>query len=184
MLHSWQVFSSVHANFYSNWLLFGFIPYLEWRKCHITSLRPFFYCHIMAHFGFIDLHPYSSSRHILPCLLLFMQSLQMFDSDLMMCDQVMPKQPGFDKRMDLYMLYHYLNHYNMFGSGYRSSAMSIIEDYLRMLNAWSYPPGLLVCMINLKPFLDAIFWFVILNRCIEKKAHSLHYLEKLLMEWR
>ncbi|KAA8515996.1 hypothetical protein F0562_019175 [Nyssa sinensis] len=48
---------------------------------------------------------------------------------------VMPKQPGFEKRRDLYMLYHYLNHYNLFGSGYRSSAMSIIDDYLRMLKA-------------------------------------------------
>ncbi|KAH0980365.1 hypothetical protein GBA52_007542 [Prunus armeniaca] len=49
--------------------------------------------------------------------------------------EVMPKQPGFEKRKDLYMLYHYLNHYNLFGSGYRSSAMSIIDDYLRMLKA-------------------------------------------------
>ncbi|XP_078154380.1 protein kinase superfamily protein isoform X1 [Carex rostrata] len=48
--------------------------------------------------------------------------------------EVMPKQPGFEKRRDLYMLYHYLNHYNLFGRGYRSSAMSIIEDYLRMLS--------------------------------------------------
>lgn len=47
--------------------------------------------------------------------------------------EVMPKQPGFEKRRDLYMLYHYLNHYNLFGSSYRSSALSIIEDYLRML---------------------------------------------------
>ncbi|KAL3829622.1 hypothetical protein ACJIZ3_018424 [Penstemon smallii] len=47
--------------------------------------------------------------------------------------EVMPKQPGFEKRRDLYVLYHYLNHYNLFGSGYRSSAMSIIDDYLRML---------------------------------------------------
>ncbi|GAA0176169.1 kinase [Lithospermum erythrorhizon] len=47
--------------------------------------------------------------------------------------EVMPKQPGFEKRRDLYMLYHYLNHYNLFGSGDRSSAMSIIDDYLRML---------------------------------------------------
>ncbi|KAI9181973.1 hypothetical protein LWI28_020649 [Acer negundo] len=47
--------------------------------------------------------------------------------------EVMPKQPGFEKRRDLYMLYHYLNHYNLFGSGYRSSALSIIDDYLRML---------------------------------------------------
>lgn len=49
--------------------------------------------------------------------------------------EVMPKQPGFEKRRDLYMLYHYLNHYNLFGSGYRSSSLSIIDDYLRMLNA-------------------------------------------------
>ncbi|CAH9096577.1 unnamed protein product [Cuscuta europaea] len=48
--------------------------------------------------------------------------------------EVMHKQSGFEERKDLYMLYHYLNHYNMFGSGYRSSAMSIIDDYLRMLN--------------------------------------------------
>lgn len=49
--------------------------------------------------------------------------------------QVMPKQPGFEKRKDLYMLYHYLNHYNLFGSGYRSSAMSILDGYLQMLKA-------------------------------------------------
>ncbi|KAK6918434.1 Fructosamine/Ketosamine-3-kinase [Dillenia turbinata] len=49
--------------------------------------------------------------------------------------EVMPKQPGFEKRRDLYKLYHYLNHYNLFGSGYRSSAMSIIDDYLRILKA-------------------------------------------------
>lgn len=50
--------------------------------------------------------------------------------------QVMPKQPGFETRRDLYMLYHYLNHYNLFGSGYQSSAVSIIDDYLRMLKCW------------------------------------------------
>ncbi|XP_073291259.1 protein-ribulosamine 3-kinase, chloroplastic isoform X2 [Primulina huaijiensis] len=49
--------------------------------------------------------------------------------------EVMPKQPGFEERRDLYMLYHYLNHYNLFGSGYRSSAMSIIDGYLQMLKA-------------------------------------------------
>ncbi|XP_027108237.1 protein-ribulosamine 3-kinase, chloroplastic-like isoform X3 [Coffea arabica] len=49
--------------------------------------------------------------------------------------EVMPKQPGFEKRRELYLLYHYLNHYNLFGSGYRSSAMSIIDDYLLMLKA-------------------------------------------------
>lgn len=49
--------------------------------------------------------------------------------------EVIPKQPGFEKRRDLYLLYHYLNHYNLFGSGYRSSAMSIIDDYLAYLKA-------------------------------------------------
>ncbi|KAL6499315.1 hypothetical protein OROHE_025978 [Orobanche hederae] len=49
--------------------------------------------------------------------------------------EVMPEQCGFEERRDLYMLYHYLNHYNLFGSGYRSSAMSIIDNYLRMLKA-------------------------------------------------
>ncbi|KAI3693895.1 hypothetical protein L1987_76850 [Smallanthus sonchifolius] len=49
--------------------------------------------------------------------------------------EVMPKQPGFEKRRDLYLLYHYLNHYNLFGSGYRSSAISLIEDYIRILKA-------------------------------------------------
>lgn len=49
--------------------------------------------------------------------------------------QVMPEQPGFEERRDLYMLYHYLNHYNLFGSGYRSSAMPIIDDYLAFLKA-------------------------------------------------
>ncbi|KAL2337381.1 hypothetical protein Fmac_011827 [Flemingia macrophylla] len=49
--------------------------------------------------------------------------------------EVMPKQPGFEERRDLYMLYHYLNHYNLFGSGYRSSAMSIIDGYLAFLKA-------------------------------------------------
>ncbi|KAH1241027.1 Protein-ribulosamine 3-kinase, chloroplastic [Glycine max] len=49
--------------------------------------------------------------------------------------EVMPKQPGYEERRDLYMLYHYLNHYNLFGSGYRSSAMPIIDDYLAFLKA-------------------------------------------------
>lgn len=49
--------------------------------------------------------------------------------------EVMPKQPGFESRRDLYLLYHYLNHYNLFGSSYRSSAISIIDDYLRILKA-------------------------------------------------
>lgn len=44
--------------------------------------------------------------------------------------KVLPKEPGFDKRAPLYQLYHYLNHYNLFGSGYRSSCTSIMSSYL------------------------------------------------------
>ncbi|KAK8915931.1 hypothetical protein KSP39_PZI022785 [Platanthera zijinensis] len=43
--------------------------------------------------------------------------------------EMMPEQPGFERRKELYMLYHYLNHYNLFGYGYRSSAISILRDY-------------------------------------------------------
>eukprot|EP00271_Cylindrocystis_brebissonii_P007256 TRINITY_DN20576_c0_g1_i1.p1 TRINITY_DN20576_c0_g1~~TRINITY_DN20576_c0_g1_i1.p1 ORF type:complete len:368 (+),score=32.31 TRINITY_DN20576_c0_g1_i1:36-1139(+) len=43
--------------------------------------------------------------------------------------EVLPKEPGFQERAELYKLYHYLNHYNLFGSGYRSSCMSIISRF-------------------------------------------------------
>lgn len=32
--------------------------------------------------------------------------------------ELIPREPGFDERADLYTLYHKLNHYNLFGSGY------------------------------------------------------------------
>ncbi|KAG6545327.1 hypothetical protein Mapa_013176 [Marchantia paleacea] len=46
--------------------------------------------------------------------------------------EVIPKQPGFEQRRDLYRLYHYLNHYNLFGSSYRSSCMAIIKQYTNL----------------------------------------------------
>lgn len=33
-------------------------------------------------------------------------------------DEVLPPAPGAAERRDLYRLYHYLNHLNLFGSGY------------------------------------------------------------------
>ncbi|MCB1112739.1 MAG: fructosamine kinase family protein [Chlamydiales bacterium] len=39
-----------------------------------------------------------------------------------------PKAAGFDERHRLYQLYHYLNHYNLFGSAYRSACMSLINS--------------------------------------------------------
>lgn len=38
-----------------------------------------------------------------------------------------PRAPGFKERHDLYQLYHYLNHYNLFGGGYRAMAESILN---------------------------------------------------------
>ena len=37
-----------------------------------------------------------------------------------------PMQPGYRERMDLYQLYHVLNHLNLFGSGYLGRAMALI----------------------------------------------------------
>lgn len=41
--------------------------------------------------------------------------------------QVIPKQEGFELRSDLYQLFHYLNHWNHFGDGYRSQSISIMK---------------------------------------------------------
>lgn len=38
-------------------------------------------------------------------------------------EKVYPLDSGFEKRKPLYMLYHYLNHLNLFGSGYYSEVM-------------------------------------------------------------
>lgn len=38
-----------------------------------------------------------------------------------------PKAEGFEKRQQCYQLYHYLNHYNIFGPGYRQSCLNILH---------------------------------------------------------
>ena len=43
----------------------------------------------------------------------------------------MPQADGFDERADLYRLYHYLNHYNLFGSGYYGQCESILRKYVQ-----------------------------------------------------
>ncbi len=45
-------------------------------------------------------------------------------------DSVYPLKPGWEKRMNLYILYHVLNHYNMFGGGYRSQALNLMKEYI------------------------------------------------------
>lgn len=42
-----------------------------------------------------------------------------------------PKAPGFAKRNQLYQLFHYLNHWNHFGGGYRGSSIRIMKDLLK-----------------------------------------------------
>lgn len=45
--------------------------------------------------------------------------------------EVIPKAPGFDRRKDLYLLYHYLNHTNLFG-GEQGCVASIVESAGRL----------------------------------------------------
>ena len=40
-----------------------------------------------------------------------------------------PESAGYRDRCDLYNLYHYLNHFNLFGGGYLMSSMRIIHHY-------------------------------------------------------
>ncbi|KAF6093802.1 fructosamine 3 kinase related protein [Phyllostomus discolor] len=42
-----------------------------------------------------------------------------------------PKTPGFEKRQKLYQLFHYLNHWNHFGSGYRGSSLNIMRNLVK-----------------------------------------------------
>jgi len=41
-----------------------------------------------------------------------------------------PKTQNYEKRAMLYELHHHLNHYNIFGSGYRSGALSLMQRIL------------------------------------------------------
>ena len=40
---------------------------------------------------------------------------------------LIPKEEGFSERQKIYQLYHYLNHYNLFGDSYRSSCLEIMK---------------------------------------------------------
>ncbi|XP_071448953.1 ketosamine-3-kinase-like [Hetaerina americana] len=44
--------------------------------------------------------------------------------------KIIPKTPGFELRQKLYVLFHQLNHWNHFGSGYRQSSLSIMRTLL------------------------------------------------------
>lgn len=55
-------------------------------------------------------------------------------STLRGCVQVMPKQRGFEARRDLYLVYHYLNHYNLFGSSYYSESERLLQKLQRAVS--------------------------------------------------
>lgn len=44
-----------------------------------------------------------------------------------------PFTAGFKERHQIYTLYHYLNHYNLFGGGYSSSCENILNSLTRKL---------------------------------------------------
>lgn len=46
---------------------------------------------------------------------------------------LIPKSKDFDRRLRLYQLYHYLNHYNLFGGGYYGMADSHLTSLLNSL---------------------------------------------------
>lgn len=46
---------------------------------------------------------------------------------------VIPRAPGFEERKKIYMLYHYLNHYNLFGFGYYGECESLLNQLTRRL---------------------------------------------------
>ena len=46
-----------------------------------------------------------------------------------------PKENGFEQRSDLYQLFHYLNHWNHFGGGYRSQSLSIMKGLIKQLGS-------------------------------------------------
>ena len=47
---------------------------------------------------------------------------------------LIPKAKGFDDRKPLYDAYHQLNHYNLFGGGYGSSARGLLQRVSRTLD--------------------------------------------------
>lgn len=44
-------------------------------------------------------------------------------------NEILPLDPGYEDRKDLYNLYHLLNHFNLFGGSYSGSIASIVKRY-------------------------------------------------------
>ena len=48
-------------------------------------------------------------------------------------DEVYPRTPAYEKKKVIYNLYHYLNHYNLFGSSYKKPCEGMIEQIQNFL---------------------------------------------------
>ena len=46
-------------------------------------------------------------------------------------NEAFPMNPGYEKRRDIYNLYHLLNHVNLFGESYLNSVDNILSHYIR-----------------------------------------------------
>ncbi|CAK8684839.1 unnamed protein product [Clavelina lepadiformis] len=46
--------------------------------------------------------------------------------------KILPKREGFENRIKLYKLFYNLNHWNHFGSGYKSSSISLMHEILKL----------------------------------------------------
>jgi len=44
--------------------------------------------------------------------------------------EIVPPEPGYELRKDLYNLYHVLNHANLFGGGYAAQAQAMMRRLL------------------------------------------------------
>jgi protein-ribulosamine 3-kinase len=47
--------------------------------------------------------------------------------------EVLPKSPGFEERRNLYLVYHYLNHYNLFGSSYLTESERLLRRLQKVM---------------------------------------------------
>ncbi|CAG8700856.1 22084_t:CDS:2, partial [Dentiscutata erythropus] len=44
------------------------------------------------------------------------------------------QEPAFEQRQELYQLYHWLNHYYLFGGGYRETSISIMKKLRNLVD--------------------------------------------------
>ena len=53
------------------------------------------------------------------------------DSFFSAYSEILPPQPGHEKRAALYELHHHMNHYNIFGRGYRAGVLELMQRLLK-----------------------------------------------------